>query len=134
MGKIKISDIFASLSNILQAYIQRVAALSHLASLEAKLAIKTLIEITALLFVLSIVLISSWLSILFLIYKCLLLYFTPIMAASSVVGINLILFITIVAVIFNIKKNLSFPVTRKHLQRLNPTHEELTDEQITSKN
>lgn len=134
MNDLSIGEILKTLLNIIQAYIQRIAALTQLATLEAKLALKTLLIITVLLFVLSIIFLSTWFSLLFLCYQWLSEYFSPIISATCIVGINVFVLLLIVGTILKIKKNLFFPTTRSHLQQFNPKHEELLDENLTPKN
>lgn len=108
------------LSNLLIAYINRLTDLIHLAGLEAKLAVKTLVNIIILIFIMIIFLISTWLCFLFLVFSYLIsLHLSWVFSAFILTLLNIILFAVVCLFILKIKKNLFFPATRKQLKNDN---------------
>jgi uncharacterized membrane protein YqjE len=105
-------------------YMQRIQYLVNLAALEAQLAVKTLVVITALIFILSSVITVSWLSILALLFFYLVsIQYSWLTACAIIVMVNVLALATIFFVIHKIKRNLFFPSTREQL-----THARLTAE------
>src|SRR5580700_2626450 len=109
-------NLIQVLINLISAYFKRLNDLFHLAELEARLAVKTLVNIIFLSFVLCMLIISAWLCALTMLFVYLVsLHFSLLSAACIITFVNIFLITAIVIVILKIKKNLFFPATRKHL-------------------
>lgn len=116
MQKGKKTSLALVLIDLIQAYIRRFVDIVELASLEAKLAVKTLLNLTILFFILCILIISSWLSVLLLAFFYLIsLNFSPLSASSIIVLANVCLIMICCFTMWKMKHNLFFPSTRKQL-------------------
>lgn len=105
--------------NIISAYIDRVIDIIHLAELEIRLALRTLIGILILSLVLLILLSSTWLCFLFLTFIYLISqHFSWLLSAFIITMLNVVLITLIVFSILRMKKNLSFPATRRQLKSI----------------
>ena len=131
-------DIPSTLTVIIDlviTYMKRVNDLLHLAALEAQLALRTLVMIAILIFVLGTILTGFWLSILaFIFFYLESLHFSTLSASAMLVGINIFTLAGILAVIYKIKENLFFQETRNQLNMNQHTMEELKNERITNEN
>jgi uncharacterized membrane protein YqjE len=109
--------LFAIFSNLIHAYVKRITDLVQLAGLEARLAGKTLIQISILIYIVSVLLISTWFCMLLLLFIYLVsLQFTWVVAAFIITILNVaLLFVTIFSIL-KIKRNLFFPATRRQLE------------------
>lgn len=123
------------LSNLFIAYLKRFTELIHLAELEAKLAVKTLIQIFILLYFSTLLLLTAWLSLLGVLFFYLTsLHFTPLFAACVIAALNILLILLIAMSIFIIKKNLFFPATRRQLQLTVANEEGIQHERTETSN
>ena len=112
----KDNNLIIIIKNLIESYIERLGQLSYLASLEARLAGRTLLHITGLLFIAGFLLASIWFSLLLIVFFYLIsLYFSALTAAVTIACINILVFAAIVSYIFRIKKNLFFPATRRQI-------------------
>lgn len=104
------------ITNLVGAYVKRLTDLTQLASLEAKLAVKSLIKIIILVYFLGFVFISTWLCLLLVLFLYLVsLQFSWISAAFIITSLNCIIFFIIIFSIFKLKKNIFFPATRRQI-------------------
>lgn len=104
------------LINLIHAYLNRLCDLVELASLEAKLAVRTFFSLTILFFFLCILFLSSWLCVLVLAYVALTsFHYSPLFAAAAITATNLLLLLLCGGIMWKIKRNLFFPSTRKQL-------------------
>ena len=111
------SSFVMTFINIFLAYIKRLSDIAQLASLEARLAARTLFCLISLFFVLFILVTASWFSILFLICSYTLsLGYSLFFSATILCGLNLLLLAIIAIAIIRIKRNLFFPATRREIQ------------------
>lgn len=105
--------------HLIQAYVNRFIDLTQLASLEARLAVKTLVMIAIMAVVMLVFIASTWGSLQLLFFFYLIsLKFTFISASLMLVGLNFIVLLTIGLYIKRIKRHLYFPATRKQLVRM----------------
>jgi hypothetical protein len=127
-------DLIAIIVDCALAYVKRVSDLLHLASLEAQLALRTLVVIAMAIFLLSSLITVFWISLQTLIFIGLLaLHFSAIAAGLIVVGINLVVLTSVFIYIYSIKENLFFHATRnqlagKHTPMEDPDYEKITTE------
>lgn len=116
MEKGKKTSLALVLIDLVQASIRRFVNVIELASLEAKLAVRTLFNLTILFFVLTILLISTWLSLLvFAFFYFISLGFSSLAAAGIIALINVCLLMICCFTMWKMKRNLFFPSTRKQL-------------------
>lgn len=110
------------IKNLAQLYLNKISNLAQLASLEAQLARKTLATLVFLTLILAFLFISTWMSLLLLLFIYLIsLHYSLLFASFIIVLLNLLLFIIISLYMSRIKKNLFFPATRRQLSRLGIT-------------
>jgi len=103
---------------LIQAYLAHLSDMAHLFNLEAKLAVKSLVIIIALAFVMSLLLLSSWLSAMTLLFVVLLDFdFSKLTAATVVTLVNLIVLATLYACTLRLRKNLLFAATRRQIAK-----------------
>jgi Putative Actinobacterial Holin-X, holin superfamily III len=110
------SSLVMNLIHLLQAYLKRLGDIIQLASLEARLAIKTLFSLAALFFILFILLSSSWLCVLFLL--CVFIQslgYSLVFSAVLITSLNIILLALCSLIMWRLKQNLFFPATRKEI-------------------
>lgn len=135
MSQEKKTSLIPILVNLAQAYLKRLCDVIELASLEARLAVRTLFSLAILFFVACILVFSSWLCLLFLAFLYLVsLQYTPLFAASIITLMNVVLLLTCGIYIWNVKRNLFFPATRKQLYGANNADKELLHEQTKTAN
>lgn len=121
----KRSTLILIIKNLAQMYLNRLGNIAQLASLEAQLARKTLATIVFLFLILAFLLISTWMSLLLLLFIYLIsLHYSLLFASSVIVGLNIILLLVIVLYLQKIKKNLFFPATRRQLSNLGIAHKD----------
>lgn len=134
MAKRKKRGIFSWASDLFAAYLKRITDLLHLAALEAQLAIKSLVVISMLTFLLSSIITVTWLSLLGLVFFYLTsIAFSSLAACSVVVGLNIIVLFLIFYFIYRLKENLFFPSTRHQLQPF-LKQDDIEHERITTQN
>lgn len=118
MADKKALSLIKIFKNLIQAYVQRITDITHLASLEARLAIKTLITISILCLVIVLFAISFWLNLLLVFYLYLVsLHYSFLASAIFILGLNFVAILVTYLVIRKIKKNLFFPATRRATRR-----------------
>ena len=133
--KEKNPGFLAILADLVFSCVKRVSDLVHLAALEAQLALKTLVLIAVLVFLMGSVITALWLSVLTLIFVYLLsLHFSLLSASLVLVTINILVLSLICYVIIKVKTNLFFPGTMEQLGHSSIPSAELEHERITSKN
>ena len=110
------TNITTLLKTLIETYIKRLSNLTQLASLEAKLAGKTLIKITILLLIAIFLVASAWFSLLLVTYLYLVsLHYSWLCSAIIVACINIFLLVLVLMYILIIKKYLFFPATRRQI-------------------
>jgi hypothetical protein len=129
------TSIITIVADLVASYVQRISDLIHLATLEAQLAFRTLILIAMLIFLFGAILTAGWLSVL----ACLFIYltslhFSALTSSLVIVAINAGVLMSIVLVIYRIKKNLFFPSTRQQLQQVDIIPEDVENERLTAEN
>jgi hypothetical protein len=129
------SNIITLGVNLIQAYLKRLSDLAHLANLEAKLALKTLVNLTILLFVGILLLLASWCSLLTLLFIYLVsLNLSWLVSAAIVCAVNITLLISVICYMFAIKKYLFFPATRRQISETIMPDKEMDNEQTAAGN
>lgn len=104
--------------NLLRAYFKSFSNFGQLISLEARLAGKALNRIIFLVFLISLLLFSTWFSLLVILFLSILsLNFSPLTAAFVILICNLLLLITVFILIKIQRKNLYFSATRRQLAK-----------------
>jgi hypothetical protein len=99
-----------------EAYYHYITGILHLAKLEARLAINSVILLTILFFVLLALAFSFWISILVVGFCYLIaLHFSLLSAALLISASNLFLICLTIFIMHRAKKNLYFTATRKHI-------------------
>lgn len=110
------TNVITVIIKLIQAHLKRLSDILHLASLEAKLAVKTSFSLAALFFIVCILLTSSWLSLLFLLCSFILsLGYSLLFSALVIASLNILLLIISCLIIWKLKQNLFFPATRKEI-------------------
>jgi hypothetical protein len=116
MGKAKKSGLIFVIKTLIESYIRRLRNLTYLASLEAKLAGRTLIKIIILLIIFGFLLASIWFSLLLVIFIYLVsLHYSWLFASAIITFINIFLSSAVFFYILYIKQYLLFPATRKQI-------------------
>ncbi len=116
MKKKKSLTFFEVIGNLLVAYFEQIVDLARLASLEGELARRTLPQLLVLFFVLGILAISTTLSVFVLLFIGLIaLHVSLFVAAVIIVILNFFLLLGVWLLITKLRKNMSFPATRKQL-------------------
>lgn len=116
MKQKKALGIVFILKDLLQAYLKRLSDLSELAGLEAKLAGRTLITLVLLGVLMVFLILSTWFSLLLLLFVFLIyLHCSLILASSIITGLNVVALVILYFSMVKIKKNLYFPATRRQL-------------------
>lgn len=119
MTKKKSKNIFNIFKNLAFGHMRRLVDLFYLANLEARLAGKTLSTMMVMAVLMLFLLSSTWLSFLFLIFFVFLYFnFSQLFAAGMLFLLNLILILSVYIYVKMIRKNLSFPATRRQLANL----------------
>ena len=112
------SSLTGLIKNLASTFFKLVSDMTRLAKMEAELAGKSLVNIIILTFLLGSLLTSTWLCISALIAFALVsLQLGWLVSLAIVTLLNILLMVAIVVVIVSKKKNLSFPATRRQLQR-----------------
>jgi hypothetical protein len=128
-------SLLMSMLHLIQAYLNRLSDIMHLASLEARLALKTLVSLTLLFFFLFILLLSSWLSVMMLLFVTLLSWhYSLIFSAAIITVLNLSLLIIGTLYSLKLKRNLFFPATRKHIYLISVANKDGNHEQPDAAN
>jgi len=110
------NSIAVSLIEFIVGSIKWISDLVHLAALEAQLAVKTLVILAVLVFILGTVMTACWLSVLAVIFFYLLsLHFSMLTASLCLVGINMLILGLLAITMYKLKANLFFPNTREQL-------------------
>lgn len=119
MTKKESSNIFGIFKNLLLSHAKRLVDLFYLANLEARLAGKTLVSLIVMAVLLLFLLSSTWLSLLFLIFFIFLYFnFSQLFAATIIFLLNLLMIGAIYIYVRIIRKNLTFPATRRQLANI----------------
>ena len=109
-------NIISIISDVILLQIKRIGDLLDLAALEAELALKTLVILAVLIFILGAVITVSWLSIIALLFIYLLsLHMSMLSAIAVVVAVNLFVLISLCIIMFKLKARLFFPVIRRQV-------------------
>lgn len=117
MGKEKNPNLLSIIAKLAVAHINRLVNIFQLAGLEARLAIKTLINIIVLLFIMLFLAICTWFFFMLTIFYYLIsIHFSAIFAAGILTILNFIFILLIGFLILKMKRNLFFPLTRKHIR------------------
>lgn len=92
---------------------------------EAKLAIRSLMIILMLSFIVGALTTTTWLGLLAMLYIYLTsLQWSPLGAIAIVVLVNVVMLAIVTFIILRVKKNLEFPATRQQLQVIKKTYRE----------
>jgi uncharacterized membrane protein YqjE len=109
-------SIISVITDLVSSYVERVSDLVNLAALEAQLAVKSLVAICMLIFVISSILTAFWITLLAFIFFCLVsLDYSQMLASLVLVIINIVMLSFLFYVIYRLKNNLFFPATREQL-------------------
>ncbi len=112
------SNILTVSIELIQAYLAHMSDMAHLFNLEAKLAMKSLVIIIVLAFVMSLLLLSSWLSAMTLLFVALLDFnFSKLAAAAVVALVNIVVLASLFAYTRRLRKNLLFAATRRQIAK-----------------
>lgn len=117
MSKRKTLGIFNLVGYIFQSYIDKISHLISLIILETRLAKESLIKMIISLVLLGFLLAATWLSLLTFFY----LFFITKMQLNPITSIGIVIMINIIGCaivyfyILHLKRDFSFPVTRKQL-------------------
>lgn len=115
----KAPSVIGIVKNLALYYLKRLDNVARLASLEARLARKTIAALTLLIIVMGFLLISTWASLLLLLFVFILsLHYSMLVASLVIVVLNLILLLALYLYMGKIKKNLFFPATRRQLSNI----------------
>lgn len=124
MEKKTATSFFMIILNLISAYVKRFADISRLTVLEAKLAGITLIKITILIYIMSLLLFSTWLCILLVLFMYLIsLHYSWLFASSLITIVNFVLLILVTFFVLKLKRNLLFEATRRQLAAIKDNHE-----------
>ncbi len=109
-------DLATILRNLLEAYYKYIAGVLKLAKLEAKLAFRSVILITILIFIAILFALTCWVLVQVTAFCLLLsLQLSPLLSALVLLGGNLLFLAITLLSMKLLKKNLYFTATRKHL-------------------
>lgn len=117
MKKKNSASLITIIKDLVEAQISKTIDVFHLAQLEAKLAVQTLINMTFIIFIIVLLLISSWV----LLNACIFLLLTtflmtsPLISISIVFTFNIVLLLVCIFYLYKIRENLFFPATRKQI-------------------
>lgn len=124
-----------TIKSLTQAFFKTVKDTASLAGAEAKLAGKSLINIALLLIVLRALAFLTWISICAVLALYLLsLGYTWLTALAAVTLLNVIAIAVVVVGLLRLKRNLSFPATRRQLQAGNNFDQDFYNEQTKIEN
>lgn len=128
-------SLYNIISTIVCVYIKLIREVVELVNLEAVLAKKSLIKIIGLCAVAVVILFSTWFSVLGLLLLFLVqLHFSWLMAISVIVALNVLLLFIVIIAIMQLKKNLTFPATRRQISIIHSANKDLIHERIETKN
>jgi len=136
MRKKKTKDLITIASDFVLAYAKRVSELIQLASLEAQLALKTLVVMAIMIFLLSSIVTALFIAILALLFVTLVSLNVNLLAASLVVvGVCVGSLAFVIIYLYKIRENLLFRATCNQLNRKKTTSvDEKNHEKATTKN
>jgi uncharacterized membrane protein YqjE len=127
MAKKKSVNFFALLIHLLEAHIKRVSDLLRLVNLEAKLAGKSLLSLIFIAVLMLLLLGSTWLSILGLLFFSLLAaQLSPVISSAIVLGVNILALLLSTWYVQRLIKRMSFPATRRQLAAMHLIEKEVT--------
>jgi hypothetical protein len=110
------TSLFVIVSTLISLHIKRMTNFIQLATLEAKLTGKTLIRMTILLYVMGFFVLSTWASLLLILFIYLVsLQFSELFAAFIIMLLNLAGLFIIVFSLLRMKQDLLFPATRRQI-------------------
>ena len=106
-------NLLTAITNLVLLYIKRVSDLVNLAAIEAQLALKTLVILAILIFIVGSLLTACWITILtFIFFYLVSLNLSYLISSAIIVGINITVLAIVLFIIYKIKDNLFFPATR----------------------
>lgn len=124
------STWYAIIKEASETFFTLVNELIHLASLESKLAVKSLVKIVALSFIVATLLTSTWLCILALLFVLIIaMHLSSSFALCIITLLNVLLLVMVSILIIRAKDKLFFPATRRQLRFASKVNEESANEQ-----
>lgn len=124
-------SFYTILNTIIGTYFKLFSEIVKIINLEALLASQSLVKIIILSSIAFVIVISTWLCVLVLLFFCLTsLHCNWLLATSIITLFNILILLIILIVIFQLKKNLSFSATRRQISNISITNKERINERI----
>ncbi len=117
MTKKHSAGLITIIKDLIETQISKTIDVFRLAQLEAKLAVQTLVNMTFIIFIIILLIISSWILLNACVFLLLITFLTssPLISSSILFACNFILLLVFVFYLYKIRENLFFPATRKQI-------------------